>query len=302
MPGGYAWWYLDGLSDDGRHGITAIAFIGSVFSPYYARTRRRGGGTADPTRHCAINVALYGPGSRWAMTERSAAALQRTPTMLRIGPSQIGWHDDVLVLEIDEWTVPWPRRLRGTVRLQAPQRWHHPVCLAADGAHWWHPIAPAATIEVDLREPALSWRGTAYLDANHGDAPLESAFRRWDWSRAHRRDGGAVVLYDVTRRDGSNDAIALAFEPGGDVAAYAAPPPAPLPRSGWGIARNTRCDVGAAATVADTLTDAPFYARSLVRTQLGGEPVTAMHESLSLERFDRAWVQAMLPFKMPRRG
>ncbi|PIY72746.1 MAG: carotenoid 1,2-hydratase, partial [Rhodobacterales bacterium CG_4_10_14_0_8_um_filter_70_9] len=26
---------MDGLSDDGRHGITLIAFIGSVFSPYY---------------------------------------------------------------------------------------------------------------------------------------------------------------------------------------------------------------------------------------------------------------------------
>ena len=41
---GYAWWYVDGLSDDGRYGLTVIAFIGSVFSPYYARARRRGDG------------------------------------------------------------------------------------------------------------------------------------------------------------------------------------------------------------------------------------------------------------------
>ncbi len=40
--GGYAWWYVDALSDDGRHGLTLIAFIGSVFSPYYAW--RAGGG------------------------------------------------------------------------------------------------------------------------------------------------------------------------------------------------------------------------------------------------------------------
>ena len=32
-PGGYAWWYVDALSDDGRHGLTVIAFVGSVFSP-----------------------------------------------------------------------------------------------------------------------------------------------------------------------------------------------------------------------------------------------------------------------------
>ena len=45
-PNGYAWWYVDALSDDGRHGLTVIAFIGSVFSPYYAWARRRG--RADP--------------------------------------------------------------------------------------------------------------------------------------------------------------------------------------------------------------------------------------------------------------
>ncbi len=69
--GGYAWWYLDALSDDGAHGLTIIAFIGSVFSPYYAWARRHG--PADPANHCALNVALYGPrGKRWCMTERGA--------------------------------------------------------------------------------------------------------------------------------------------------------------------------------------------------------------------------------------
>ena len=72
---GYAWWYVDALSDDGRHGLTLIAFIGSVFSPYYALARRRGRG--DPQHHCALNVALYGAGGRgWAMTERGRGSLQ----------------------------------------------------------------------------------------------------------------------------------------------------------------------------------------------------------------------------------
>ena len=48
-PNGYAWWYVDALSDDGAHGITLIAFIGSVFSPWYAWARRRG--PADPQNH-----------------------------------------------------------------------------------------------------------------------------------------------------------------------------------------------------------------------------------------------------------
>jgi carotenoid 1,2-hydratase len=41
--GGYAWWYVDAFSDDGRHGLTVIAFVGSVFSPYYWMARREGG-------------------------------------------------------------------------------------------------------------------------------------------------------------------------------------------------------------------------------------------------------------------
>ena len=37
--------------------LTLIAFVGSVFSPYYAWARRRG--QADAENHCALNLALY---------------------------------------------------------------------------------------------------------------------------------------------------------------------------------------------------------------------------------------------------
>ena len=62
---GYRWWYLDAFSPDHRFGLTIIAFIGSVFSPYYAWA-----GRADPENHLCLNVCLYGPKARWAMTER----------------------------------------------------------------------------------------------------------------------------------------------------------------------------------------------------------------------------------------
>jgi hypothetical protein len=41
--------------------------------------------------------------------------------------------------------------------------------------------------------------------------------------------------------------------------------------------------------------------RSLLQTRLLGESATAVHESLSLRRFSAPWVQALLPFRMPRR-
>jgi carotenoid 1,2-hydratase len=52
--------------------------------------------------------------------------------------------------------------------------------------------------------------------------------------------------------------------------------------------------------VIQTLEDTPFYARSMLSTRLFGEAVTAVHESLDLDRFRTAWVRALLPFRMPR--
>jgi carotenoid 1,2-hydratase len=55
--------------------------------------------------------------------------------------------------------------------------------------------------------------------------------------------------------------------------------------------------------IAQTLEDTPFYARSVLRSGSSGavsEPI--MHESLDLDRFKKAWVRALLPFRMPRLG
>jgi carotenoid 1,2-hydratase len=38
---GYAWWYVDGVSDDGTRAVSVIGFIGSVFSPWYRWSGRR---------------------------------------------------------------------------------------------------------------------------------------------------------------------------------------------------------------------------------------------------------------------
>ena len=298
-PGGYAWWYLDGMSDDGQHGITLIAFVGSVFSPYYAWARRQG--AADPADHCAVNVALYGPrGKRWAMTERGRGALSRDADALVVGPSSLRWDGTCLVAEIDEVTVPFPSALRGSVRIHVDPLVGRVFALDEGSRHHWAPIAPAARIEVDFGSPALSWRGSGYFDTNWGAEPLEDAFAHWHWSRAPRGDG-AALLYDVTTARGGTTRLCLGIDRTGAVAELEPPPEARLPRTLWRVARATRGD-GGAARVARTLEDTPFYARSLVGARLWGEEVLGVHESLSMPRFVNPVVQAMLPFRMPRRG
>ena len=299
-PGGYAWWYVDALSDDGRHGLTLIAFVGSVFSPYYAFRRRQGRGRADPYRHCALNVALYGiRGPAWACTERDRSALDRTASTLSIGPSALEWDGDGLTIGLDEVTAPLPRRLRGTVRVRPLAVSGQTFELDGAGRHRWSPISPCARVEVDLREPGLRWSGHGYLDTNDGDEPLEAAFADWHWSRATLRDGTAV-LYDVSRRGGERAAVALRFDRAGGVLDEEPPPAAPMRQSLWRIRRETRADGADAPEITRTFEDGPFYARSVLRSSLFSEPVVAVHESLSLDRFASPWVQAMLPFRMPR--
>jgi len=295
--GGYSWWYVDALSDDGRNGITIIALVGSVFSPYYAAMRRRGGG--DPLEHVSLNVAIYGEGKRWSMTERGSDAVKRDKTWLQIGPSSLEWRDGALTIDIDEIAVPVPKRVRGTVRVYPTAVHGKPYQLDSAGRHFWEPIAPCARVEVDLKRPALRWSGEGYLDSNRGDEPLEAAFKRWDWSRTALKRG-AAVLYDVTGRDGDGPTLGLRFDPNGDVKPFEAPPFAKLPSTLWRVQRGTRVDRQGGARVVKTLEDTPFYARSVLETNLLGETATAMHESLCLDRFNSRWVQTLLPFRIPR--
>jgi carotenoid 1,2-hydratase len=293
---GYSWWYIDALSDDGKHGLTIIAFIGTVFSPWYAWARRGGGG--DPHNHCCVNVALYGSPKRWAMTDRRRGALSRDADHLRIGPSALHWNGDALTVTIDETTAPLPSALRGTVVLRPDAVSTRAFVLDSDGRHHWHPIAARSRVEVQFQAPALRWSGPAYFDTNWGAAPLEQDFVGWDWCRAPMPEATAI-LYNAQRRDGSAQSLALRVGADGSVTDFTPPPPVEMPKTLWRIARPTRAE-GGAARVVRTLVDAPFYSRSEIETTLLGRRATAVHESLSLDRFRSPAMYAMLPFRVPR--
>ncbi|GJD51655.1 Acyclic carotenoid 1,2-hydratase [Methylobacterium crusticola] len=281
------------MSDDGAHGITVIAFLGSVFSPYYARSR-----DGDPLNHCAVNVVLYGRPQRWAMTERGRGALARDARTLTIGPSGLSWDGSALTIRIDEVTAPLPSRLSGTVRVRPEGLTPGPFVLDAEGQHRWWPLAPSSRIEVAFTRPALAWQGHAYFDTNDGDVALERSFTRWTWARAPLSDG-AAILYDVVRRDGSRQDLSLRFDAAGRPRAIDPPVPAALPPTLWRLPRATRSDDGA-ARVLRRFEDAPFYSRSLLSARLCGEDVRPVHEALDLDRFSHPLVRLMLPFRMPR--
>jgi carotenoid 1,2-hydratase len=231
------------------------------------------------------------------MTERGSRQVTRDATLLSIGPSQVQWDGDSLRVTIDEICAPLPRRLRGTIRLIPASLHEQSFALDAAGLHRWTPLAPAARVEVSLRQPALHWSGGGYFDSNCGSVPLEDTFQEWTWSRVSLPDR-TVVLYDTRPRGEPPRSLALDFEGQGAARTIDPPVSAQLPRTRWGLTRSTRGDPD--ARVVRTLVDAPFYSRSQLALTMMGTRATAIHESLSLDRFRAAWVQCLLPFRMPR--
>jgi carotenoid 1,2-hydratase len=150
-----------------------------------------------------------------------------------------------------------------------------------------------------MSAPSLRWSGNGYFDHNRGSAPIENDFSNWTWAR-HKLSNDSAIVYDTTPRGSKRVSLALRFGASGEAERFEPPPLVTLRPTEWRIARETRSEHSGEAT-ARTLEDTPFYARSVIRTRICGELATGMHESLSLDRFAKRWVQLMLPFRMPRR-
>jgi carotenoid 1,2-hydratase len=295
---GYRWWYIDGISLDQRYSIAIIAFVGSVFSPYYRRAYRRG--TTDPENFCALNVALYGNPNRWSMTERPRHNVSRDAGEFVIGPSAIKLQAidrqrGRLTIAINETTAPIPRALRGMVQLDFTTSSIAPFALDSAARHHWQPISPLCDIHVSMQHPQLDWHGQAYLDCNWGEVPLEEDIEHWSWSR-HRHQQTTYIQYDVHGHRESNS-LFIAID--GDKLQYLPTPPLHRHRrTGWLIPRALRSD-GESAVLA-TLEDTPFYCRSRTEITIDRQRIHGIHETVSMRRFKSAVIQAMLHCRMPR--
>ncbi|MEO1679038.1 MAG: carotenoid 1,2-hydratase [Pseudomonadota bacterium] len=272
-----------------------IAFIGSVFSPWYRWSGRR-----NPANHCCLNVATYGRGGRWTMTDRGAEALTLSNDAIGIGPSEMRWDGDRLIVDIDELAWPHMHRLKGRVTVHPAGVTDVELPLTDDGAHIWRPFSPTARIEVDLDRGGWSWSGHGYFDANFGTRALETDFSYWTWGRYPTGDG-TLAFYDADRRDGTTLARGFRFE-GSQAEEIAPPPKARVRRSLWAVRRETRADPGAQPRQVKAMLDAPFYCRSVVETEIDGARVAGVHEALDLDRFASPWLKPMLAVKVPRRA
>lgn len=233
------------------------------------------------------------------MTERGVSALRQSADTFQVGPSSMHWTGSCLEIEVDEISNPVISRLRGKVRLHPTALTGVEAPLYGDGGHIWRPFAPTARIEVDLGRDLWRWSGHGYFDANFGTRALEDDFSYWTWARLPRR-GGTLAVYDAERRDGTELGLAVQFASDGRAEEVAVPKPAPMRRSLWAVKRRCQADPGTRARQIKPMLDAPFYSRSMVRTDLFGETLEGVHEALDLNRFASPLLKPMLAVRVPR--
>ena len=239
------------------------------------------------------------------MTERGRTKLTRSDNHLTIGPSALHWDGNSLTIWIEEVTAPLPSRLSGVVKVT-------PRALTGRSVH------------ARCLEPGRGWAPSLVADRAGGRC-------RGDDDAA----GPVVVRNRLPRQQRGRPAAGARFsrlglvpradERGRDHSLQCAAPGRGA--AGFGVAHRRRrwrsnnsrrrrrhacparfgvCTQARAATriripiVRQRLEDAPFYARSVIETRLGGERVHAVHECLVMDRFTAPWVQAMLPFRIPR--
>jgi carotenoid 1,2-hydratase len=313
-PGGYAWWYVDAVSDDGTRALAAIFFVGSVFSPDYAARLRRGE-AARPQEHAAVNLAVYerGKPTVWVMSEHPERALTIGEDFVRVGDSAIEREPGGgLRLTFRERSAPFLATLarlgargEGELAVTPLAAVPPPATLSDDGArHVWHPVAPRARVRVRLSRPAIAFEGDGYHDINYGDGRLEDAFHAWSWARFH--DGArTTILYALRPRAGAPRAL-LVDARDGDAPAPARPAAltlGPPRRAGWGLALPSQYTLapGGAPPLTCAPTAlwqvAPFYARYAAALGDGARRVTGLGEHLDLDRFRGPGIQFLLRFK-----
>jgi carotenoid 1,2-hydratase len=297
-----AWWYADAVSDDGQFGITLIALIGNVFSPYYFRAKNSNT-QSNPENHCALNVVIYNKtNKKWSLTERGENAVNRNAYEFTIGPSSLSWNGNFLEFDINEYTVPFPTKLKGTIRIHPSYLTNKTYSLDQQGRHHWWPAAPKSYVEVSMLNPSINWNGEGYFDANWGEEPLERKFNSWNWSCAKLKQNERAISYFTKNIDEPDSNLFLHVDANGSVNTIENEVDIkPLKKTTvWRMPRETNVEAGQTAKVIKTLEDTPFYSRSIISSYVYGQRCQALHESLDLRRFAKSTTQLMLPFRMPR--
>ena len=305
--GGFAWWYLDLVDDQGR-GLVLIWSFGLPFLPGYASSARRGDAPAARSRP-SLTLSLYDGGriAFYDLGEHTPDDASWDPHTHRwtFGASTIRWeHSEdgsmrTLYIDLDR-PIPGTReRLTGQIRVHGRLcQGDAPVPHETDApSHVWSPMMLGCRGTADLQAGDFQFAidGRAYHDRNAGLVPLHAlGIGRWWWGRIsfsdhdfiwyrlQPDDGGPVreMALRVTT-DGHITELDTDVALGTDV------------RGSFGLASpesvlfHDADGVPVVVALESLVDDGPFYQRHIVRGVWRGEVGRGFAELVVPDQIDR---------------
>lgn len=316
-PGGFAWWYID-LLDDNGDGFVIIWSFGLPFLPGYLGAARAGRPVTAGCRP-SLNVALYKRGRPefYLLQEYDADQVEWRPGFWRFGQTTIEASDRGSSRKLDmhlDCSVPRSNeRLCGTIHLSGSiPGWAEPVRIDREASHTWCPMTgPAwcqATFQVGSMAPWMV-AGWAYHDRNGGHRPLDRlGIDRWTWGRVVGEDktqiyyvlwpqdskastvawgldvtaDGRVKLYDHLQAD-LHDETSATFG---------------MPYHRRVVLRQDDGTSWLTSWSEHLLDDGPFYLRNHIRVE--GSEARGIGEWVDPDRIDQTWQRPFVRMRVHR--
>lgn len=220
--GGFLWWYLD-LVDEQGDGLVLIWSFGLPFLPGYTYAARYGQAPAARTRP-AVVLSVYKKGlcDFYLFQEYTTAqGLWEMPEKVTIGQSVFestvinGMRN--LTISLDMAVPRMREHLTGTITVVGPSRVPGPNETTV-AQHHWSPLTAVAKGDVDLRQGtgwAFKTSGRAYHDRNGSLNHVDSmGIKEWFWARVAFPDYEAVI-YELTPFEGKPRLLVMRIEADG---------------------------------------------------------------------------------------
>lgn len=298
--GGFAWWYLDTIDENGD-GAVIIWSYGLPFLPGYLSAARKGRG--EPARdRPSLNIAIYRGGERafYLLQEygRGGASMDEQGNF-RFGSTRIDRVGDGQVRLRFDTAVPRSRdRLRGELLVEGP-----PAVLAegqqpSEGLeHRWCPVLGPSHVrgELTVGSERFGFDAPAYHDRNEGTQRFDDlGIDHWSWGRLVHPERTAV-WYLCYAKVGPPVAWGAEFLSDGTArivdgleASLDGPRKGPFGMTTWAQVTLTSSngETWLRAQVGNRVDDGPFYARTVVDVEAGDRSGPGLAEWIVPDRID----------------
>ena len=307
-PGGFIWWYLDLVEENGD-GFVLIFAWGLPFLPGLLHAARQGK-PQMPGEWPAVSLAVYRGGTcvfyLLDVPETASWDQTRTRESLAFGRSTmtLGWESGRFELQVNLDTEGAGEPISGQICVTGPGVQSE----TAPTAHSWAVLAACVSGQATLKIAGEQWlfSGRAYVDRNAGDRPIDTlGMSAWTWARV-AFPGRELVLWEVDGTTPGEQTIALSIFPDGSRAldspryessgrwwgaGTAAPKQIQVQGAGW----------PASLRLGRPLESSPFYARfPVTAVDVNGEVGHGFAERCLPARIDATWMRPLVRMVVQR--